>query len=74
MYDRLCHLFITVYPWIKSALDFWTLLLQFSYLLSKSDVHSPMLRFAGVHLETLTAEDYARFGKDVSGQQSSNIG
>uniref|UniRef100_A0A914XGE1 Pex N-terminal domain-containing protein n=1 Tax=Plectus sambesii TaxID=2011161 RepID=A0A914XGE1_9BILA len=63
--DKLCKAFLAAYPWIKSALDFWTFALQFLYLISKSEVHSPFLKFAGVRLETLTPEDLARMGKQI---------
>ncbi len=46
-------------------ISLWTLALQLGYVLSRSDVHSPFLKFAGVHLERLTPEDIARFGHNL---------
>jgi len=65
MSDRVARTFLAVYPWIQTVLNMWTLALQLGYVLSRTSIHSPFLKFAGVHLERLSPEDLARFGDNV---------
>jgi len=57
-WTRLKDAFMAIYPMICAGLEFWTLVLQAGYILSKTSVHSPWLMLAGVRLERMTPEDY----------------
>lgn len=58
-WTRLKDAFMAIYPMVCAGLEFWTLILQAGYILSKTSVHSPWLMLAGVRLERMTPEDYA---------------
>lgn len=61
---KLARYFLAIYPWIKAALNIWTFALQFGYILSWTNIHSPFLKFAGVHFEKLSSEDFASFERN----------
>lgn len=64
---KLMSTFVRLYPYIQAGLEMWALVLQVGYLISKSDVHSPWLLFAGVRLENLSAEELADRSKSTLG-------
>jgi len=73
-WTRLKDAFLAVYPYICAGLEFWTLILQAGYILSKTSIHTPWLMFAGVRFERMTPEDYARMSGSTVEKLASNAG
>lgn len=59
---KMMDIFVMIYPKICAAFEFWTLLLQIGYLISKSNVHSPWLVMAGVRLVNLLPDEMVSLG------------
>ncbi len=60
--DKLISAFLSAYPIINASIEMWTLVLQVAYVVSKSQIHSPWLFFAGCKLLKLTPADIEKFG------------
>lgn len=55
----LARLLLPVFSGLKLIFSIWSFILQFTYITSKSSVHSPLLLLSNVRLENLSSADMA---------------
>lgn len=52
--------FKAAYPWLNATFEIWILICNMAYLFEKTPYYRPWLRWAGIDIRRLTADDYVR--------------